>query len=162
VSQSVSGIAKALKQDRTAPLVEALAALQSPFADAMKTPPVVDLSPLLHELKALREQLEAQAARPVQVVGGVDPDAPTPPTPMRREETQRALFARAQAALSEAPTPPLPEGGSDTLIAALGVIEQLTVHMAAAAQSRLPSDQHAVFLEELRRTVAKAVHELAG
>ena len=170
VSESVSGIASALAEDRTGPLVAALAAMQSPFADALKAPPVVDLSPLLHELRALREQLEAQAARPVQVVAGtaparhaaVDPDAATPPSAPRREETQRALFARAQAALSETPTPPLPEGGSETLIAALGVIEQLTVHMAAAAQSRLPSDQHAVFLEELRRTVATAVNDLAG
>jgi len=178
VSQSVSGIAKALQEDRTGPLVEALAALQqdrtgplveaiaamqAPFAAALKEPPIVDLSPLLHELRALREQLEAQGSRPVHVAASaVDPDAVTPPAAPRREETQRVLFARAQAALSESPTPPMPEGGSETLIAALGVIEQLTVHMAAAAQSRLPSEQHAVFLEELRRTVAKAVNDLAG
>jgi hypothetical protein len=110
-------------------------------------------------LRAVRAELPQ---RPVAAATPLAPDAPTPPPTPRREDTQRILLQRAQVALSDEPTPPLPADTHATLGAALSAIELLTVQMAAAAQSRLPSEQHTAFLEELRRTVAKAVHELAG
>lgn len=54
------------------------------------------------------------------------------------------------------------DGGDPTLAAALSVIEMLTVHMVAAARSRLPEDTHDAYLQDLRRTVASAIADLAG
>jgi len=186
VSQAVTGIAAALNDQRSTDVVAELAALREVMATpAPPTAAPIDVGPLLAELRAIRERLEQAPAvatapavaaapagptsrrrslisQPPSSPAVVDPDAETPPRPPRREELQRALLRRAEQALSEEPTPPLPANSSDGLVAALTVIEQLTVQMAAAAQSRLPSDQHSVFLEELRRTVAKAVSDLAG
>jgi len=187
VSQAVTGIAAALQDQRSTDVVAELAALREVMATP-STPasPPLDIGPLLDELRAIRERLEqappAPPAAPTaaapppsgagrgrrSLIGSpssppvVDPDAPTPERAPRRDELQRAMLRRAEQALSDQPTPPLPTGGSESLVAALAVIEQLTVHMAAAAQSRLPSEQHTVFLDELRRTVAKAVTDLAG
>jgi hypothetical protein len=167
IADQMAALRTSMEVDRTGPLVEALLGVQQALATPPPPPPApsapppapLDISPLLEELRALRAEL---AQRPVAAATPLAPDAPTPPPTPRREDTQRILLQRAQVALSDEPTPPLPADTHATLGAALSAIELLTVQMAAAAQSRLPSEQHTAFLEELRRTVAKAVHELAG
>jgi hypothetical protein len=134
-------IEAALVVDRSAPLVDALRGMQRAWSTAQERP--VDLGPVLEAVRALREQLASA------------------PQAAPRDALRRQLLGRADQALGGEVSAP-PDGSSDQLLAALGVIEQLTVQMAQAAQRRLPADEHQAFLEELRRLVARAVTSLAG
>jgi MoxR-like ATPase len=103
--------------------------------------------------------------------GQVDPDAVTTPPPPKRtrgprppeDEIGRArqlLLSQARAALAGEPSGIEPNGNT-TLAAALSVIEQLTVEMATAARAHLPPDNHEIFVDDLKRSVATAVTGLA-
>jgi hypothetical protein len=103
--------------------------------------------------------------------GRVDPEAVTTPPPPKRTRAPRApedeigrarqlLLSQARAALAGEPSGIEPNGNT-TLAAALSVIEQLTVEMATAARAHLPPDNHEVFVNDLKRSVASAVTGLA-
>jgi hypothetical protein len=51
--------------------------------------------------------------------------------------------------------------GEYVLAGALPVMQQLADHITELIRARLPADQQAPFLDELRRGVARAINELA-
>jgi len=119
---------------------------------------------------ALEKISKALADQPAPVVVAPAPQSPLPaqfpdtrtPSPRRSmEETRQTLLAQADRILNN-DLGPTQIGDDPTLAAAMSVIEILTVHLAASARARLPEESHEAFLEELRRSVASAVADLAG
>ncbi|MEZ4238764.1 MAG: AAA family ATPase [Myxococcota bacterium] len=146
VTGALTDIAAALAQDRTGPLVDALAA----WAPA---PPAPDpgLQAVLGELRAIRAALDARPAAP----NGHDPEVPD-----ELGHARRLLLAQVRAALGDGPRVQ-PRGDATTLAAALSVIERLTVHMATVARGHLSEAEHQAFVAALKRSVAGAVNDLA-
>ncbi|MCA9567939.1 MAG: ATP-binding protein, partial [Myxococcales bacterium] len=138
-------------------LAEALLAGQASLgAAATRPPPAVELGdafgPLLREIRALRELVEKGASLPARA-----PDAPAPPLSTTTERMMQQVHEGLTHAMPESVHERDP-----TLGAALQVIELLTVTMSSAARKRLPEEAHADFVDELRRSVADAIGDLAS
>ncbi len=101
---------------------------------------------MLAELRSLRDAVRPSQGDP----GALDHDA-------RRarllDQARRAVGGDLRR---------VPSDGDPNLAAALSVIEMLTVHMLASARAHLPKDAHEAWTQDLRRTVASAIADLAA
>src|SRR6185503_11487657 len=81
-------------------------------------------------------------------------------TTQELRETRRVLLEQARATLAQEASGFEPNG-NQTLVAAVSAIEQLTMSVALAARERLGPDEHAAFVDEVKRSIASAVTRLA-
>ena len=88
--------------------------------------------------------------------------APVAKSPeLTMEEAKAKLLRHAYDVLSDKPHSQAAETDG-ALGGALAIIEMLTVHMTAAAHSRLHPEQQKAFMSDLKRSVAAAVADLAS